>query len=877
MTKRNFMEPSRRAFLVGLGAAGGMVGLETLFPVIAAAAEAAGKAAGGARAALEIQRVKTACSVCVNFCGLDVTVVNGIVRTIYPDQARADFYNHGICPKGASGMFNTYDPYRLKKPLKRTNPNRGPDEDPKWVEIGWEEAFSTIADRLRKIKSEDPRKLLWQHGQGKYLIGDNFAKAFTKAFGTPNMTHRATACEAARHVADELTWAGHGILPDLKHTKLLLNFGANYFEGEQTARWLDWQTTMSREEGMKVVVVEPRLSSCAAKADEWVPVRPGKDVVMLLAMARTLIEAGTIDEDFLVNYTNAPELVGEDGKIFTTADGKSSLVWDTVTGGARPFTAEVKPALKGSHAVDGKSYRTAFQVLADNVQDITPQYAEEVCGVPAATIVRLAEMFAQEARIGETIVIDGQTLRHRPVALYTFRGLSAKEHGVQGWRAGLILNMLVGSIDAVGGLMLGGPYGHPEYFDVAKCEYPPNRADLGQSVFFPGATHHVAQMPLLTVQDPKAWGLEYVPEVQIFYATNRPVSIPDAWKQFDGLKKTFNVVIDVLMSETAWYADIVLPDKTYLEAWHYPPTRSTPEASHKAIRHAMVNPYNLEHDAFTILWELMKRLGLRDQYIEEINEAWQLKTVTFQPGRDYTPREAVEVIWTDQTQKDFSVALTDGFVGSKKNTEEKYLSGVEAKFKGGGKPKMKLYADQLIGTYEKVEEIARKNNLTQIDLAKYKIAYSPVPTKEHAFPTPHREATGYPLYLITHKRMYRDQSAFTANNVILNQALGPDVATNFVTINAVTAQQLGIKSGDKVVIETRVGKVSGTADVVQGIRPDTVAVSYHHGTFSPGLAPAARRGTWINQVLEYHPDLISGHNSFNDTKCRLAIDQGAPS
>ena len=868
--KRSFMEPSRRAFLVGIGAAGGIVGLQSQFPAIVAAARAAGKAAADAMAAGEIRRIKSACAICPNFCGIEATVVNGIVRTIYPDPGRADFFNHGICPKGASGMYNTYDPYRLKKPLKRTNPNKGPDEDPKWVEIGWEEAFSTVAARLEKIKSEDPRKLVWQHGQGKYLIGENYAKAFTKAFGTPNMVHRTTACEAARHVADELTWANHGILPDLKHTKLLLNFGANYFEGEQAARWLDWQATMSSEQGLKTIVVEPRLSGCAAKADEWVPVRPGKDVVLLLAMARTLIEAGTIDKDFLVNYTNAPELVGEDGKVLKSADGKLSLVWDTVSGAARPFSAEVKPALEGSYAVDGKTCRTAFQVLADSVKDITPQYAEEVCGVPAATIMRLAQMFAKEARIGETIVIDGETLRYRPAALYTFRGLSAKEHGVQGWRAGLILNMLVGSIDAVGGLLLGGAYGHPEYFDVSKSEYPPERADLAHSVFFPYANHHIAQTPALTALDPEAWGLPYVPEMQIFYATNRPVSIPDAWKQFDGLKKTFNVVIDVVMSESAWYADMVLPDKTYLEAWHYAPTRSTPDAGHKAIRQAMVNPYNLEHDAFTIMWELMKRLDLRDKYIEEINKAWKLKDSVFEPGRDYTPLEAVETIWIDQTKKDFSVALTDGFVGSKKSTEKKYLSGVEAKFKGGGKPKMKLYADQLVGTYEKVEEIAKKNDLKKIDLAKYKIAYSPLPTKEHAFPTPHVEAAGYPLYLITHKRMYRNQSAFTANNVILNQALGSDVATNFVTINGVTAEQLGIKSGDQVVIETRVGKVSGIADVVQGVRPDTIAVSYHYGTFSPGLAPAARRGTWINQVLEYHPDLISGHNSFNDTKCKVA-------
>jgi anaerobic selenocysteine-containing dehydrogenase len=183
---------------------------------------------------------------------------------------------------------------------------------------------------------------------------------------------------------------------------------------------------------------------------------------------------------------------------------------------------------------------------------------------------------------------------------------------------------------------------------------------------------------------------------------------------------------------------------------------------------------------------------------------------------------------------------------------------------------MKFYADQMIETYYKLEDIALKNNLAKIDLRQYKIAYTPLPTKEHAFPTPHREATDYPFYVITHKRMYRNQSGFTANNAILNQALGPDAATNTVQINKATADGMQLKDGDKVMIETRVGKVVGTAQVVQGIRPDTIAVSYHYGTFSPGLSPAARNGTWINQVLEHHPDLISGHNSFNDTKCKLS-------
>lgn len=862
------MELSRRRFIKGVGMLGGAAAaMGAGLTAIAAEAQSAKQGAKGLAGA-DIRKVKSNCAICPNFCGIEATVVNGVVRTIYPDAARAEFYNHGICPKGAAGMFNTYDPYRLKKPLRRTNPKKGADQDPRWVEISWEEAFGAVTARLSKLKAENPQGLVIQYGQGKYLIQEQFPRAFCDAFGTPNYVHRTTVCEAARHVADDVTWGYHGHQPDLTRTNLLLNFGANYHEGEQSSRWLDWTSANSRERGMKAVVIEPRLSNCAAKADEWVSVRPGKDVVMILAMAKILIDSDSVDEPFLVTYTNAPQLVGADGKIMLTPDGKQSLVWDTVTNSARPFAAEVKPALRGAFTLDGKPVRTAFQVLADSLKEMTPQYAEEVSGVPAATISRLATEFGKQARIGETIEIDGAKVRYRPAVAYTFRGLAAKEYGVQNSRAALILNMLVGAIDAAGGLRLSSVYKSPSYMEVAKCEYPPKRVDLKYSVFYPNSHHDVAQQPNISALDPKAWGLAYQPEVQIFYATNRPVSTSDAWQQFEGLKKTFNVVIDVVMSESCLYADIVLPDKTYLESWHFAPTRSTPDASHTAIRQPMTNPFNLEHDAYSIFFQLAKRLDLRDQYLEACNKRWELKEVTFKPGRDYTDREAVETIWSDKTKKAFSVALEHGFIGKKNDVKAKYLNGIEAKFKGAGKPKMKLYCDQFLATYEKIEATAKKNNL-KLDLAKYKTAYSPLPNKDHAFPTPHVQAKDYPLYLITHKTMYRNQSGFTANNAIINQALGKDAAENYVTVHKSTGAKLGLKSGDMAVIETRVGKVRGKVALVEGIRPDTIAVSYSYGTFSRGLAPQARNGTWINQVLEAHPDLIAGMNSFNDTKCKL--------
>ncbi len=855
----------RREFIQGLVSLGA---LSALCPHTLAASAKESSLRGRIEKTGGEQYRKSTCVHCVNFCGIDVKLNNGVMSAIYPDTARAPYYNVGICPKGASGLFNSYNPYRIKKPLIRTNPKKGLAENPGWKEISWDQAFSLISERMQKIRRDNPAKLIWQHGHGKYLIGDKFPKAFAEAFGTPNLVHRTTTCEAARHVADELTWGYHGFLPDLNHCRLLLNFGGNYFEAEQFARWLDHASTEAVENGMKTIVIEPRLSVTAAKAREWIPIRPAKDVVLLLGMARLLIAHGYIDEEFLIEYTNAPVLVDADGSLLKNAEG-GELVWDAASQTAKVYSDDVKPSLKGEFQYQGRSYKTSFQVFSDSLADITPEYVEQVSDVKAEKVQALALELGQQARIGSTINIDGETLRYRPVAIHTFRGLSAKQYGVQNWRAALMVQMLLGSIDAVGGINLHSVYKKPKYFKASKAEYPPTRIDLQESVFFPHATHNVAQQVAFSLQDGKRFGLDYTPEMQIFYATNRPFSCPDGKQQFDSMGKTFNVAIDIVMSETAIMSDIVLPDLTYLESWHLSPTRYTPYSKHTAIRQPMANVYDIEHDGFSILWELAKRLDIRDQYIKNINKNWGLKDYPLHAGKDYSAKQAVEKLWLQKSKgKPLSYAEQHAFIGKHLSTKETYLNGVEAKFKGTGKPKMKFYTDQLVETFEKVKKQVEKHRIKGIDLAEYQRALSPIPLKEHAFPVPHLKAKDYPFYLITYKRMYRNQSANTATNPILNQ-LGNDVSENFILINAATAEKMKITSGDAVYLETPVGKAPGKVKITQGIRPDTLAVSYHYGQQSMQLPNYAKKGIWINGLLESHADPVSGMDSFNDSKCRL--------
>ncbi|MEW6375021.1 MAG: molybdopterin-dependent oxidoreductase [Thermodesulfobacteriota bacterium] len=798
---------------------------------------------------------------CVNFCGIRVRRLNGVVRAIYGNPENPQNAGH-LCPKGVSGIFDTYNPYRVKVPLKRTNAKKGPGEDPRWVEISWDEAFNTIAEKLKKIKSEDPKKFIWQHGHGKYLIRDQFPKAFCKAFGTPNVIHRTTVCEAARHVSDELTWGYHAFLPDIDHCTYMLNFGGNYFEAEQWARWLDRKTIEAMERGMKLVVVEPRLSNLAAKAHDWVPIRPATDVVFLLAMANELISNRYVDEEFLLTYTNAPFLVGEDGKFLRQE--KKELVWDKKSNSAKPYEGDVEPALGGSYRIDGRTYRTAFEVFKEGIKEITPEYASKVCDTPVDTVKRIAREFGENAKIGATVVKDGKVLRYRPVAIHTFRGLSAHEYGVQNNRARQIVIMLVGAFDAVGGMNLHDVYKNPKYMQPAKCEYPPKRVDLQESVYFPHSTHNVAQQVALTLADPKAYGLQYEPEMMMCYATNRVFSTSDIAKQIEGYRKIFTVVIDTIITEQADMADIVLPDKSYLESWHWSDTRWNLEYKHAAIRQPIVNAYGLTHDAFDILMELAGRMGMLDKYIEGINKNWK---TSLAPGKKYSSEEMVAAI-AKASGTDIEYFKEHGLKKKKLSVEDVYLKGVESKFKGSGKPKMHFYCEELVHTAEKVKETVEKNNIKNIDVSDLDVVYSPLPKKEHAFPTPHKTASPqYEFYLITYKRMYLNQS----NNALVPvlREIAHDSDENFVLINPLAAKKKAINEGDMVVVESRAGKTKIRAKLSEGIRPDTVAISYHYGHWSNTFPGYAKKGASPNWVLELHPDRISGMNSFNDTKVKV--------
>ena len=166
-------------------------------------------------------------------CSLRVYLKDGVVTNIEgnPDSPLSE---GKLCLRAIAAIMGLYNPYRVKTPLKRTNPEKGPDIDPGWVEISWEEAISTVAARFKKIREEDPRKLAVWEGWGgaqNFLITSNGTDEcfnctsgfliFAKAFGTPNEVFSRPLC--AIHYAENIVHGQHPeYITDLQHCKYLI-------------------------------------------------------------------------------------------------------------------------------------------------------------------------------------------------------------------------------------------------------------------------------------------------------------------------------------------------------------------------------------------------------------------------------------------------------------------------------------------------------------------------------------------------------------------------------------------------------------------------------------------------------------------------------
>lgn len=406
--------------------------------------------------------IPTCCDMCFNVCGMKAHRLGGVVVQVAGDPDSPQ--GHGrLCSKAHASIMSLFSPYRVKTPLKRTNPEKGIGVDPKWVEISWEEALDTIVQKLKKIRQDDPRKLIILTFDLSYYMS-GMRLAMGNAFGTPNIWTGGAKyfCGNGVHPIAHLRHGVFSMDPDLGYCDYLISIGTQSgFAAD--ANMVSRATKMAdaRIRGMKLVVVDPiGTVPAAAKADDWIPIRPGTDAAFALAIVNVLVnELGIYDAEFIKKYTNGPYLIGQDGHYLRDKATNKALIWDAEEGRAKTYDSPdiTDFALEGSYQVNGTRGTPAFQVVKDHIRKYTCEEVSKITTIPADTIRRIATEFGRAARIGSKIVIKGKELPYRPACVHYLRGAQSHKHAVLSGLAIHLVNMIVGSIDVPGGILGSNP------------------------------------------------------------------------------------------------------------------------------------------------------------------------------------------------------------------------------------------------------------------------------------------------------------------------------------------------------------------------------------------------------------------------------------
>ena len=603
----------------------------------------------------------TTCYMCACRCGIKVHLTDGRIR--YIEGNRDHPVNRGVlCAKGAAGIMQHYAPARLTKPLKRVG-ERGAGE---FAEIEWDEALGVATEWLRRIRESDPRKLAFFTGrdQSQALTG-----WWAAQFGTPNYAAHGGFCSVNMAAGGFYTIGGSFWEfgePDWERTRYFMLFGC---AEDHASNPLKIALGGLKARGVKFVSVNPVRTGYSAIADEWLGIRPGTDGLFVLALVHELLRAGKIDVDYLIRYTNAPWLViqdpgaDEDG-LFARDEAGRPLVWDRVQKAPRAaFDPDVRPALKGEVTLaDGRRAKPVFHLLAERylADEYSPEAVAPRTGIPAATIRRIAAELAHAA-FEQAIAVDvpwtdvwgrrHQQTIGRPVSMHAMRGISAHANGFHTCRALHLLQILLGTIDVPGGFRYKPPYpkpipagpkpagkagevvpgrplpGPPLGFPtgpedlLVETDGTPRRIDKAFSWEAPLAAHGMLHLVITNAHN----GDPYPIDTLFMYMTNMAwnsamntagtIAMLTAKDPASGDYRIPRIIYsDAYFSEMVAYADLILPDTTYLERWDcislLDRPISSPDGPADSIRQPVLPPDRDVRPFQDVLLDLGARLAL---------------------------------------------------------------------------------------------------------------------------------------------------------------------------------------------------------------------------------------------------------------------------
>ncbi len=875
----------------------------------------------------------TTCYMCACRCGIQVHLRDGEIR--YIEGNRRHPVNRGvICGKGSAGIMQQHSPAKLRKPLLRTGP-RGSGQ---FKEIEWEEALRLATDWLRPIRETDPRRLAFFTGRDQ---SQSLTAFWAAQFGTCNYAAHGGFCSVNMAAAGMYTLGGSFWEfgePDWERARYLLLFGV---AEDHDSNPIKIGLSRMKENGARIVSINPVRTGYSAIADEWLGITPGTDGLFVLALVHELLRAGRVDVDYLQRWTNAGWLVieapgtAEDGLFARDGEGRV-LVRDRSTGRLAPALAgDALPALKGEAILaDGRRARPVFEILARRYLDPShgPEAVAERCGIPAATIRRIAADLARHAFAGDLAIeqpwTDWTGKRHeriagRPVAMHAMRGISAHANGFQTCRALHLLQILLGSIDAPGGWrykvpfprnippapkpagkpeqmapgrpLAGMPLGYPHGPDdlLVEADGTPRRIDKAFSWEAPLAIHGMMHSVI-----GNAWrGDPYPVDVLFMFMANmawnsamstaETIAMLTATEPSTGEYRIPKIIYaDAYSSETVAYADLVLPDTTYLERWDaislLDRPIGSPEAIQDAVRRPVVAPDRDVRPFQDVLIELGHRLGLPAFTAADGGPRFPGGYADYIVNHERKPGIGSLAGWRgvdggrtgrgEANPDQLDAYLANGCFFSQelphaahwmKHVNRDYLQlARQMGFIDEAVPvHLQLYSEPL-QRFRLAAQGHGRNQPPAMHRARVERHFDPLPFWYPAIDT--APADEFPLHAVTQRPMAMYHS-WGSQNAWLRQIH----ADNRLYVHHATGRALGVADDGWVWITSRHGRVKAQVRLVDGVAPNTVwtwnAIGKRRGAWalSPE-APEATRGFLLNHLIdELLPPGTAGHRYAN--------------
>ena len=675
-----------------------------------------------------------------------------------------------------------------------------------WKRITWDEAYADIAERIcRCIDEGHPERVALHQGRSRI---DAEISRFLNAIGTPVQLNHRAICSSNKRAANYVSlgytdWESI----DAERCKYFLNFGSNFYEAHQGGLHLVSRVVKARfDHGAKLVTFDVRLSNTAGRSDEWFAPFPGTDGSVALAMAHTILREGEVDQAFLESYVNVSP-------------------------------TELKTWLASC----------------------TPQWAGDLSGLAPKDIERVALEFAKA----------------RPaVAAFTNRGTGAHYNGFNAERAVVLLNALVGSVGAVGGYCYGLDEKLSENRYPQPLPIPPKpkvRTDLEDPPEWPLANRWQKMKVGQIVYDYIRQGRAQV-DVYLSYTISSPMTWPEGRSTTVAVLKDeklipFHACSDVVYSEMAHYADLILPDASYLERWGLDIRNNLELQHYVTLRQPMVSPPGEARSYADVLFDIGRRLHPEQaRYFQFGNhEAFVRQQCTKIPKADakdgFDLMKKFGVYIDKSTEKSYAVHARilseDVLTGSRVDptTQVIYKKNTAGKEKAVGLMIMQN------GTYRAVRGFETPSRKFEVFSAEVIAAAKQMGMQDDGMPTHHpvpaHENLPADRYVLSTFKWNVHTQARTANQKYLSEI----VHANPMWINSATAAKLDIKTGDWVEITSyrplsgkrgdiafsgtgeKVGSARVKAFVTQGIHPRVVAVSNSVGYDVSGRAAMGRQGS----------------------------------